>query len=61
VAVALVVMTEHGTTRVEVRPASGDILTVEALGEPPVCATRLTGPARFVGEIQPSEEFLARS
>ena len=61
VAVALVVMTEHGTTRVELRPASGDILTVEALGEPPVCATRLTGPARFVGEIQPSEEFLARS
>jgi diaminopimelate epimerase len=61
VAVALVVMSEHGTTRVELRPASGDILIVEALGDPPLCPTRLSGPARFVGEIEPSEEFLGRS
>lgn len=61
VAVALVVMGERGAKRVVVRPASGDRLTVEAFGEPPLCATRLTGPARIVAEIQPSDEFLARS
>ncbi len=61
VAVALVVMAECGTSRVELKPASGDILIVEALGEPPVCATRLSGPARIVGEIRLSEEFFAGS
>jgi diaminopimelate epimerase len=59
VAMALVVMAERGTTRVELKPASGDTLVVEALGNPPQCATRLTGPARFVGEISLSDEFLA--
>ncbi len=61
VAMALVVMAERGTTRVELRPASGDTLVVEALGDPPVCATRLIGPARFVGEIHLADEFLTRS
>jgi diaminopimelate epimerase len=61
VAVALVVMADHGTRHEVVRPASGDELTVEALGEPSACATRLTGPARFIGEIRLSEEFLAQS
>ncbi len=61
VAVALVAMAERGTTRVGLRPASGDTLTVEALGTPPVCATRLSGPARIVAEIRLSDEFLAGS
>jgi diaminopimelate epimerase len=61
VAVALIVMAGSGKTRAVLRPASGDGLTVEALGTPPVCATRLTGPARFVGEIELAEEFLAGS
>lgn len=58
VAVSLVVMAENGTREVELIPLSGDRLTVEALGEPPVCATRLTGPARFVAAVDPSEELL---
>jgi diaminopimelate epimerase len=61
VAVALVVMGEHGSSRVVVRPASGDRLVVEALGRAPVCATRLTGPARIVAEIRLSDEFLVGS
>lgn len=59
VAVALVVMAERGVAQATMRPASGDRLTVEALGEPPLCATRLTGPARVVAEIHPTDEFLA--
>ena len=59
VAVALVVMAEHGSSRIVVRPASGDRLVVEALGRAPVCATRLTGPARIVAEIFPTAGFLA--
>jgi hypothetical protein len=31
---------------------------VEALGRPPRCATRLTGPTRFVATIEPAAEFL---
>ena len=58
VAVALVIMAERGTRDIELIPLSGDRLTVEALGEPPVCATRFTGPARFVAAIDPSEELL---
>jgi diaminopimelate epimerase len=59
VAMALVVMAERGTTRVELKPVSGDTLIVEALGDPPLCPTRLTGPARFVGEVHLADEFLA--
>ena len=58
VAVALVVMTDRGSRSVELAPLSGDRLVVEALGEPPSCATRLTGPTRFVATIEPSDELL---
>ena len=58
VAVALVVMADRGSDRVELAPLSGDRLVVEALGEPPVCATRLTGPTRMVAAIDPWEELL---
>jgi diaminopimelate epimerase len=58
VAVALVVMAESEKNRVELLPLSGDRIVVEALGEPPACATRLTGPTRFVAAIDPSEELL---
>jgi diaminopimelate epimerase len=58
VAVALVVMADRGSDRVELAPRSGDRLVVEALGEPPACATRVTGPTRIVAAIEPSEEIL---
>jgi diaminopimelate epimerase len=61
VAVALVVMAERGNSQIVVKPASGDRLSVEALASAPMCATRLTGPARIVAEIRLSDEFLARS
>jgi diaminopimelate epimerase len=53
VAVALVVMHERGGHRSEVVPASGDRLLVEALGDPPRCATRLSGPAVMVAKVEP--------
>jgi diaminopimelate epimerase len=59
VAVALTVMAERGVRELGLRPASGDLLKVEALGEPPSCGSRLTGPARFVAEIHPTDELLA--
>lgn len=59
VAVALVVMADLGVRTLRLRPASGDLLTVDAMGEPPSCAARLTGPARVVAEIRPAEELLA--
>lgn len=58
VAVALMVMLQSAVKRAELAPLSGDRLVVEALGEPPMCSTRLTGPTRFVGTIDPSEELL---
>ena len=58
VAVALVMMAERGTRDIELIPLSGDRMMVEALGEPPVCATRFTGPARFVAAIDPSDDLL---
>lgn len=58
VAVALIVMAERGERQIEVRPRSGDILTVEALGDPPVCPTRFTGPARIVATVDPSDDLL---
>ncbi len=59
VAVALAVMAGRGLRELRLRAASGDLLTVEALAEPPRCATRLSGPARVVAEIQPAAELLA--
>lgn len=58
VAVALRVMVRRDLRRVVCLPRSGDRLTVEALGEPPDCSTRLIGPARMVAEIEPAEELL---
>lgn len=58
VAVALVVMADRGTDRLELLPLSGDRLVVEALGEPPLCATRFTGPTQIVAKLDPSEDFL---
>jgi diaminopimelate epimerase len=58
VAVALLVMAAHDLRRVVLLPASGDRIMVEALGEPPNCPTRLTGPTRVIAEIEPSEDFL---
>ena len=58
VAVGLVVMAGTDTRRVELVAGSGDRLIVEALGQPPLCATRFTGPARIVAAIEPTEGFL---
>ena len=59
VAVGLVVMAQRDTSRVEMRPASRDHITVEGLGKAPMCPTRLTGPTRIVAEIHPMDEFSA--
>ena len=58
VAVALSVMAEMITKDIVVVPRSGDRLQVEALGEPPACATRFTGPARIVARIEPTKDLL---
>lgn len=59
VAAALVIMAERGERRLQMRPRSGDVLTVEALGCPPVCPVRFTGAVRIVAIVEPSEELLA--
>lgn len=59
VAVALAVMAERRVRKLALRPASGDLLKVAAIGEPPVCASRLSGPARLVARIHPTDELLA--
>ncbi len=53
VAAALVWMTESGGRRLVCATRSGQDLTVEAMGEPPLCGVRLTGPAHFVAEVIP--------
>lgn len=58
VAVALLVMAETDTRRVELVARSGDRLGVEALGKPPLCATRFKGPARIIAAIEPSADLL---
>ena len=58
VAAALVVMARRQVRVVELRPTSGDVLIVEALATPPRCPVRLTGPARIVAEVHPSEAWL---
>lgn len=58
VAAALVTLT-HGSRRdLACRPRSGDLLRVEALGQPPSCPSRLTGPARIVARLEPTPELL---
>jgi diaminopimelate epimerase len=44
---------------VAVRTASGRVLLVEPLGEPPRCPSRLTGPAEWVAEGEVSPELVA--
>jgi diaminopimelate epimerase len=44
---------------VAVRTASGRVLHVEPLGEPPRCPSRLAGPAEWVAEGEISPELLA--
>ena len=61
VAVALRVMDRLHLDHVEVIPRSGARLVVEALGDPPSCRTRLTGPARLVAEFEPTAELLEGS
>jgi diaminopimelate epimerase len=58
VAAALVVMARENVDVVRLRPASGDVLSVEALATPPRCPARFTGPARVVAEIHPREHWL---
>lgn len=53
VAAGLVTLARTGATAITVIPASGDPLRVEALGQTPAAASRLTGPARLVAEISP--------
>jgi diaminopimelate epimerase len=59
VAAALVHLATHGGLRVACRTRGGDELRVEALGRPPQCAARLTGPAVVVAEIHPAPALLA--
>jgi diaminopimelate epimerase len=58
-AAALLEMAAQGSRRVSVRPRSGDVLVIEALGEAPLCAVRFTGATRFLAEIEPTAELLA--
>jgi hypothetical protein len=58
VAAALVELASRGGGAVICRPRSGDRLEVEALGTPPVCAARLSGPARTVAEVRPDPAWL---
>jgi len=53
VAAGLVEMATRNVNRVSVRPASGDVLTVEDLGTD----FGLRGPARFVAEVRPVSSF----
>ena len=46
-------------SRLALRPRSGDVLTVEALGDPAESALRLTGATRVVAELAPTAELLA--
>jgi len=52
VASALVEMEKKGTNRLEVQPLSGDLLVVEAQGEPPGCPSCLTGAANIIAELK---------
>jgi diaminopimelate epimerase len=53
VAAALMWMPQAGGRRLVCATRSGQDLTVEAVGEPPVCSSRLTGPAHFIADITP--------
>jgi diaminopimelate epimerase len=53
VAAGLLALMDSDATRISVQARSGDRLTVETLGAPPVAPSRLTGPVRLVAEIDP--------
>lgn len=58
VAAGLLELAARGTEEVELRPRSGDVLRVRAAAVPPLCASRLDGPARFVAMVEPAAELL---
>jgi len=58
VAAALVTLAQVGRRAVDCRPRSGDLLRVEALGQPPTCPSRLTGPARIVARLEPHPDLV---
>ncbi len=60
VAAGLVEAAARGTDTVELVPRSGDVLRVHVTGVPPVSASVLDGPARFVAEVDPAGELLRR-
>lgn len=51
VAAGVIEMADRNVDQVRVRPASGDVLSVEDLGT----GFGLTGPARFIAEVRPVE------
>jgi len=51
VAAGVIEMADRNVDQVRVRPASGDVLSVEDLGT----GFGLTGPARFIAEVKPVE------
>jgi diaminopimelate epimerase len=59
VAAARVAMAAGAPRRLAMRPRSGDVLTVEALGDPAESALRFTGATRVVAELAPTAELLA--
>lgn len=59
VVAAALVSLGHDRDRLECVPRSAVPLMVEALGQPPLCPSRLTGPARIVARVEPSAEWLA--
>jgi diaminopimelate epimerase len=59
VAAALVALSQGwAASPVDIRTASGRVLTVAAEGTPPLCPTRLTGPAEWVADVEISPELL---
>ncbi len=60
VAAALAWLGRYGGSRLTCRVRSGDVLQVEALGDPPRCRSRLAGPARLLGEVVPLPDLLGR-
>ncbi len=58
VAAALAWMARAGGRRLVCATRSGQELTVEALGEPPLCPVRLAGPARILAEVRPTPAIL---
>jgi diaminopimelate epimerase len=58
VASALLEMARLGRSRLRCRTHSNDVLTIEALGTPPLCPCRMTGPVRLVAVIDPYPELL---